>query len=521
MWEVSPVKRNRRRLWFLFAFLAVLCLSAKALSLLEAGNQIDTFPKALWYLVVTLTTVGYGDMVPASLPGRIIGLVFLVGSVGLLSWLIGLLVSFWNGDLRPRLELRRLRGRQWHLFPGPSQAGRLLGEALAREPGDSALLYCGAGGYSLQKQGDHPVLNLPLGWEECLLIAQNPAQVSVYLLGEDGWENILTAQSARGCRVYCQTDGQAGSLPRNAVPFSAAEAVGRLCWRDFPLEPEENTIVLIGGARYGHGVLEQGLLTNVWLPERLLSWHVFGDFETFRQLHYRLSTVMDVDGTGPEGDQLRFYPGGWEGQAALLEQAERIILCLDTDQENLACLQRLQTYVPLKGRVLLRLSRPMEQLNVFASDRDLFSPENVMQGRLYALAREINDIYRSLYHSPDWEELSPFHRRSNLAAADHLAVKASILLHRTFPGGLSREDSAEAALVFRAAEPDRQRRFLWVEHQRWMRFYAMYNWRFDPVRCDALRRHNLMVPFEALSEENQNKDAFSWLLLERYGNAGV
>ncbi len=44
---------------------------------------------AVWYSIITLSTVGYGDMYPSSLGGRIIGVMFVLGSVSILSALIG------------------------------------------------------------------------------------------------------------------------------------------------------------------------------------------------------------------------------------------------------------------------------------------------------------------------------------------------------------------------------------------------------------------------------------------------
>jgi len=42
-----------------------------------------------WYSIVTLTTVGYGDIVPHSFGGKIIGLIFVISSIGVMSALIG------------------------------------------------------------------------------------------------------------------------------------------------------------------------------------------------------------------------------------------------------------------------------------------------------------------------------------------------------------------------------------------------------------------------------------------------
>jgi voltage-gated potassium channel len=40
-------------------------------------TTIHSFSDGLWFLVATLTSVGYGDATPASVPGRIIGFIGL------------------------------------------------------------------------------------------------------------------------------------------------------------------------------------------------------------------------------------------------------------------------------------------------------------------------------------------------------------------------------------------------------------------------------------------------------------
>jgi len=54
----------------------------------DAANIKDT-GDTLWYALVTLTTVGYGDYYPVSLPGQIIGALFVLSSLGVLGLLIG------------------------------------------------------------------------------------------------------------------------------------------------------------------------------------------------------------------------------------------------------------------------------------------------------------------------------------------------------------------------------------------------------------------------------------------------
>jgi voltage-gated potassium channel len=52
------------------------------------GAKIDSLPDALWYSIVTLTTVGYGDAYPVTPVGRAIGYTFVLGSLGVLGLLI-------------------------------------------------------------------------------------------------------------------------------------------------------------------------------------------------------------------------------------------------------------------------------------------------------------------------------------------------------------------------------------------------------------------------------------------------
>ena len=59
----------------------------------EKGS-IKTLFDAFWYAIVTLTTVGYGDLYPVTVPGKIIGLVIILFSLGLLSYVISQLSQY-------------------------------------------------------------------------------------------------------------------------------------------------------------------------------------------------------------------------------------------------------------------------------------------------------------------------------------------------------------------------------------------------------------------------------------------
>lgn len=53
----------------------------------QTDGSITTFGQAVWYMVVTLTTVGYGDFYPVSDGGKVIGYIYVIASLGIIGFL--------------------------------------------------------------------------------------------------------------------------------------------------------------------------------------------------------------------------------------------------------------------------------------------------------------------------------------------------------------------------------------------------------------------------------------------------
>jgi voltage-gated potassium channel len=76
------------------AFVYVACLSlilvlagGSGLAVLEPETVHGGFGDGIWWAIVTATTVGYGDVAPATLAGRLIAVVLMLTGVGLISTL--------------------------------------------------------------------------------------------------------------------------------------------------------------------------------------------------------------------------------------------------------------------------------------------------------------------------------------------------------------------------------------------------------------------------------------------------
>ena len=117
----------------------------------------------------------------------------------------------------------------------------------------------------------------------------------------------------------------------------------------------------------------------------------------------------------------------------------------------------------------------------------------------------------------EWKDLSHFLRQSNIAAADHLIVKARYLFDDENMTELTEEDCRKAYERFKEVYAEKADILQEMEHRRWLRFHLLYNWAYDPVRDNKLRRHPLMLPYDQLSPEEQKKDSYAWEIFGRIG----
>ena len=66
------------------------------------GANIKTASDALWYTIVTISTVGYGDQFPVTNAGRIVGGLIIVVGVGIFGTFTGYLANFFLSPPRKR-----------------------------------------------------------------------------------------------------------------------------------------------------------------------------------------------------------------------------------------------------------------------------------------------------------------------------------------------------------------------------------------------------------------------------------
>lgn len=499
---------NKKK-WIAFAVFAAYIGSLLLLEYLEAPFSENTsfiggLGNAFWYSIVTMTTVGYGDYSPNSVGGRLIGMFFMVASFGVISLSVSLLLSLLQGRFIPGIRLYFARKKNWHVFTVNSPETNLMLQQWKRAfPNDVTILLC--------EEKTQSIADITAQLTPEQLLMKPHAAVQFYTFsGSQNQNNYDIAAQIAALGVPSYFDSQA--LDDVHVPdlfcFSPTHHCARQFWMEHPLQEGEENILFIGDGLWMKALLEQALLVNIYSVNQNLKYRVFGDASQFQMDHYGLQL---------ECDSLTFHPSFPSAQE--LRSADRIIVCMDSDENNLSVYERLKKYYVTGGKIFLRmLNDPslLPDVTVFGSAQELYTPDLVIHRVLDRAAKLTNEYYNRL--SPEtasrWEDLSDYSKGSNLASADHLLVKLRILLGDRSLTKITPEACSKAAQIYAIQKEEKEAYFQELEHLRWNRYLYMNNWQYGESKSNATRTHPLLKPYAELSDFDKAKDNCAWEMIE-------
>lgn len=96
--RVGPTTRGILRqngLQYVLAFVVGL-IFVGGVAVWIAEDSITTFGDGIWWAIVTTTTVGYGDLSPTDLPGRVIAAVLMITGIGTLGMVTGSIATYFT-----------------------------------------------------------------------------------------------------------------------------------------------------------------------------------------------------------------------------------------------------------------------------------------------------------------------------------------------------------------------------------------------------------------------------------------
>ena len=91
--------------------LVLLVMASSLMFFAEKEAQPDKFaniPQAMWWSIITLTTVGYGDVFPVTVGGRIVAGVIAIVGIGLFALPAGILGSGFLEEIQSRTSAIRV-----------------------------------------------------------------------------------------------------------------------------------------------------------------------------------------------------------------------------------------------------------------------------------------------------------------------------------------------------------------------------------------------------------------------------
>jgi len=92
---VTAIRNSRAKIAvFLFTVLTLVVVIGAAMYIIEGReNGFDSIPRAMYWAIVTLTTVGYGDITPQTVPGQILSSALMIMGYGIIAIPTGIVTA--------------------------------------------------------------------------------------------------------------------------------------------------------------------------------------------------------------------------------------------------------------------------------------------------------------------------------------------------------------------------------------------------------------------------------------------
>jgi len=108
---IRVLERNKESLLgAVFIIMVIIIIASSLMYQIEKTAQPEVFssiPEAMWWGIITLATIGYGDMIPITPLGKALGFVISLVGIGLFALPAGILASGYSEVIREEKEAKK------------------------------------------------------------------------------------------------------------------------------------------------------------------------------------------------------------------------------------------------------------------------------------------------------------------------------------------------------------------------------------------------------------------------------
>jgi len=106
---VTALKESSRKIYIFLLFIVIfIVIIGSLMFLIEGGkNGFSSIPQSIYWAVVTITTVGYGDISPATAAGKLLSIVVMLCGYSIIAVPTGIVTSEFRRQKRYHFQCSR------------------------------------------------------------------------------------------------------------------------------------------------------------------------------------------------------------------------------------------------------------------------------------------------------------------------------------------------------------------------------------------------------------------------------
>jgi voltage-gated potassium channel len=112
---INALKASRPKIAvFIFSLISIVCIQGTLMYVLETnveGSHFTSIPQSIYWAIVTITTVGYGDITPVTIAGKVLASIIMITGFAIIAVPTGIVTSELNRELKEvKLDTRVCKG---------------------------------------------------------------------------------------------------------------------------------------------------------------------------------------------------------------------------------------------------------------------------------------------------------------------------------------------------------------------------------------------------------------------------